>query len=285
MIWLVSIIFGTICAAIAEYKGRSVVGWFFLGFLFGIFALIVLLITSNLKAAEAKEQHVEMEQKRLREQLRQEQIKTEQLRKYTQVRLDLHDRKLDIDTRHIGHLLKQAGEQPLLDSRRVLGERMIDAGPVKRKRIITQCPYCYAKFRVPYEEKGRKAKCSKCNGRFVVGHFVENKEVKEHRSYSRKVIEVEKAPACNNRAIPRRRDERIMSVSNYPQMKQESRYYQEGWYHKGQYCAVGPLSLENVKRLFREGKIHPSTSIWHESLYGWTPAGKVGQLNAEVGHG
>ena len=35
------------CAAVASYKGRSVLGWFFLGGIFGIFALIVALVMAK----------------------------------------------------------------------------------------------------------------------------------------------------------------------------------------------------------------------------------------------
>jgi len=117
MFLVIALIFGIICAVIASYKGRSAVAWFFIGFFIGIIGLILVLVVSNLKEAEQKQAHVEMEQRRLHEQLRQERLKTEQLRKYTQVRLDAHDRKLEIDTRHVGPLLQEASKQPILDER------------------------------------------------------------------------------------------------------------------------------------------------------------------------
>lgn len=43
IIWL---IFAVACAIIANNKGRSGIGWFFLGLVFGIFALIVVAVLS-----------------------------------------------------------------------------------------------------------------------------------------------------------------------------------------------------------------------------------------------
>ena len=117
MFLIVGVIAGIICALVANYKGRSVIGWFFLGFFFGIFALIASLIVSNLKEAREKEAYMEMEQRRLREQLHQERIKTDKLRQYTQMRLDIHDRELQIDTRNVEHLLKAGNEQEILGNK------------------------------------------------------------------------------------------------------------------------------------------------------------------------
>jgi uncharacterized membrane protein YeiB len=36
-----------ICAIVANLKGRSVVGWFFLGLLFGLLAVIIILCLSS----------------------------------------------------------------------------------------------------------------------------------------------------------------------------------------------------------------------------------------------
>ena len=104
--WIILLIFGIVCALIANSKGRSAIAWFFIGFFFGLIGLIVLLVVGNLKDARQKEMEMENEQRRLREQLRQERIKNDQFRKHTQVRLDTHDDALGLETRNI---------QPLLD--------------------------------------------------------------------------------------------------------------------------------------------------------------------------
>ena len=125
---IIGVICGIICALAARSKGRSEIGWFFVGFFFGIFGLIAVLVVSNLKEVEEKFAHSEMEQRRLREQLRQEQLKTEQFRKYAQVRLDAHDRELDIDTRHIGPLFEQADVQPILPDAQQSAEEILHVG-------------------------------------------------------------------------------------------------------------------------------------------------------------
>jgi hypothetical protein len=103
------VIFGAICAAIASSKGRSAVGWFFIGFFFPIIGLIVICVVSNLKEERSYKSSVEQENRRLREQLRQEQIKAETFRSHTQRRLDAHDQKLAIDTRADDNVLSGPG--------------------------------------------------------------------------------------------------------------------------------------------------------------------------------
>ena len=109
-IWIIS---GIICAVIANNKGRNVIGWFFIGFFLSIIGIVIALVVSDLKEAKAKEEYMEIEQRRLREQLHQERIKSEKMRQYTQMRLDIHDRELQIDTRNIGHLLDSNNEKEL----------------------------------------------------------------------------------------------------------------------------------------------------------------------------
>ena len=47
-------LFGIVCAVVASQKGRSGVGWFFVGCLLGIFGLIwVLVLPSNQQLLEA----------------------------------------------------------------------------------------------------------------------------------------------------------------------------------------------------------------------------------------
>jgi len=96
-------IIGIICALIAHSKGRNPVGWFFIGFFFGFVGLIIALVVSNVKDRQEKDKQMEMQQRRLQEQLRQERLKNEQFRKHAQSRLDVHDEKLDIDTRLLGN--------------------------------------------------------------------------------------------------------------------------------------------------------------------------------------
>ncbi len=96
---IVALIGGTIGAAVASSKGRSVVGWFFLCFFFPLIGIIIIACMPNLKRERERQEQIAMENRRLREQLRQERIKAEAFRAHTSARLDTHDQVLGIDTR------------------------------------------------------------------------------------------------------------------------------------------------------------------------------------------
>lgn len=105
---LIMAVFGGITAAIASSKGRNTVGWFFIGFFFGCIGLVIILCLSNLHEEQAKWDAQAVEQRRLREQLRQEQLKNETFRQHTAARLDVHDRTLGVDTRQSAPALPAA---------------------------------------------------------------------------------------------------------------------------------------------------------------------------------
>jgi hypothetical protein len=226
---LIAVILGIVCAVIAQSKGRSVVGWFFLGFIFGIFGLVASFIVSDLKEARAKEEHMETEQRRLREQLRQEQLKTEQLRKYTQVRLDLHDHALNMDTRHVGPSLEPGQTPPALDQG--VGLPDVVTGQPVPVTSGQECAHCRRKI-----EEGERVF-------FSGGHSV--------------------CVQCGERS---REVAARMQAEN------------EGWYYRLKDEAIGPVPLQELKYLMRDGKIDPWTDVWHESLGAWTPAGQVDGL-------
>ena len=100
MFWVIALIMGTVCAIVANSKGRSAVGWFFIGFLFGLIALIIVAVMPNLKEQQSKEKAQKRENRRLKEMLRQEQLKNESFRKHAIERLDKHDEVLEISTKH-----------------------------------------------------------------------------------------------------------------------------------------------------------------------------------------
>jgi hypothetical protein len=106
MMLIFCIIFGIICAAIASGKGRSGVAWFFIGALIGLIGLIIILCLPNLKQEQARQVYIEQENRRLREQIRQEQIKAEAFRNHAQRRLDVHDQHMGLDTRADDRLLE-----------------------------------------------------------------------------------------------------------------------------------------------------------------------------------
>ena len=96
VIWLV---FGVVSALVAASKGRSAVGWFCLGLLIPLPALVIICCLSNLKEEEAKFENIHSSNRRLKEQLKQEKMKNEQFRREAGRRLDYHDDQLGVDTR------------------------------------------------------------------------------------------------------------------------------------------------------------------------------------------
>lgn len=96
---IISAVCGVIAAVIASTKGRSAVGWFFGGFLLGIIGVIIVACLSNLQAERARQEQIDRENRRLREQLRQERLKSEAFRQHAALRLDAHDGALSMDTR------------------------------------------------------------------------------------------------------------------------------------------------------------------------------------------
>jgi hypothetical protein len=106
-----NLVFACACAAIAKSKGRSAVGWFFAGLVITCIGLIIILCLSDEKAAARQREKAGGERRRLREQLRQERMKTEAYRRHTAARLDAHDDSLGVDTRSLGGLPEGHGQQ------------------------------------------------------------------------------------------------------------------------------------------------------------------------------
>lgn len=128
-ILLIGAFFGGICAGVASSKGRSTVGWFFGGFFmgyvifpfFGILMIIIVSCLPNLKEKRNREDAQERENRRLREQLVQEQLKNEAFRQHAATRLDQHDVHIGVDTRQTvpapGMGMPQFGAAAIVGSR------------------------------------------------------------------------------------------------------------------------------------------------------------------------
>jgi hypothetical protein len=99
---IIHLVFGAITAAIGVSKGRSGVGWFFVGFFVTCIGLIIVLCMSNLKDEQERWARSDRERRRLQEQLRQERLKNEAFQKHVHLRLDRHDEVLQVDTRQLG---------------------------------------------------------------------------------------------------------------------------------------------------------------------------------------
>ena len=97
--FLVLLAFGAACAAIAGQRGRNPVAWFFLGFIFNCFALILLLVLPDMQELEDRQQTSDDQARRLREELAQERQRNQSFRGHVKARLDVHDAALQIDTR------------------------------------------------------------------------------------------------------------------------------------------------------------------------------------------
>ncbi|MFQ5655433.1 MAG: DUF4339 domain-containing protein [Planctomycetota bacterium] len=94
----VPIVFGAICAMIASSRGRSAVGWFFIGFFLQCIGLIILLVIPDLRAQEAQVQRLRDQNRRLRERVRKDRQVADQRHDQTARRLTAHDRALGVDT-------------------------------------------------------------------------------------------------------------------------------------------------------------------------------------------
>ncbi len=115
---LIGAIFGLMVGAIANSKGRSGIGWGVFGFFFGCIALIVVLVLPDLNAERRKDASSREERRRLREQLRQERMKTEAYRRHVSARLDAHDNELGMDTRTVQSLPEGHGLRRTTDGAR-----------------------------------------------------------------------------------------------------------------------------------------------------------------------
>jgi len=95
---ILNVVFGAICAVVASGRGRSAVGWFFIGFFFGCLGLIILLVIPDLRIEEQRRGRLNRENRRLREQLRKDRMVADARHDDASRRLQAHDRALGVDT-------------------------------------------------------------------------------------------------------------------------------------------------------------------------------------------
>jgi hypothetical protein len=101
---IIALVFATICAFVAHSRGRSAGGWFCIGFFFGLFALIVLMVIPNLQEQEARERQLREQNRLLKEQVRINRMNADQHLGQHARRLAVHDRALGVDTSEPGQL-------------------------------------------------------------------------------------------------------------------------------------------------------------------------------------
>lgn len=95
------VLIGAICAAIASNRGRSPLGWFFIGVIGGCIGLILVLVLPDLKKEEETKRREKRLRGKLQEELAQERMKNQAFRGHASNRLDSHDDHLGIDTRTV----------------------------------------------------------------------------------------------------------------------------------------------------------------------------------------
>ncbi|MEM6671200.1 MAG: DUF4339 domain-containing protein [Planctomycetota bacterium] len=91
-------VFGAVVAVLAQSRGRSAVGWFFVGFFFPCIGLILVLVLPDLKRDQAMRERLRTENRRLRERVRMDRQVADQRHAATVKRLGAHDAVLGVDT-------------------------------------------------------------------------------------------------------------------------------------------------------------------------------------------
>lgn len=130
-----NLIFGVICALVADSRGRSALGWFFIGFLFSCFGLVLLLVLPDEDQTRQRREHAEREAQRLREVVRKDREVADRRSEETSRRLDAHDRAIGLDTR---------GPTPVElteEQARALGDP--SPPPIPRALSVTQASWFY----------------------------------------------------------------------------------------------------------------------------------------------
>ncbi|MEM1450867.1 MAG: DUF4339 domain-containing protein [Planctomycetota bacterium] len=96
VVWAV---FGAIVAVIAQSRGRTPVGWFFIGLAAPCIGLILVIVLPDLKREQAQKERLRRENQRLRERARKDRQVADQRHAATIKRLGAHDAVLGLDTR------------------------------------------------------------------------------------------------------------------------------------------------------------------------------------------
>ena len=93
------LLFGAICATVADNRGRSQLGWFVGGFFFSIPALILVAVLPNRKHTEQRHRAHAKVSSRLRERMRHDRSVSDRRFGDLERRLEAHDVALGLDTK------------------------------------------------------------------------------------------------------------------------------------------------------------------------------------------
>lgn len=126
--FVVLIAFGFACALLAQGRGRHPVAWFFLGWLFNVFALVLLLVLPDRGVEEGRRVRMETDLRRQRERQAKDRQVADRRHDEMKRRLEAHDRALGLDTSgDPSRVLSNAAPPPLppgMEARAIELERL-----------------------------------------------------------------------------------------------------------------------------------------------------------------
>ncbi len=257
------VIFGAITGTVAHFKGRNVAGWAALGFICGIGLLgfvpvIIVACLPNVKEQAARDAYIAEENRRLREQLRQERIKSESFRQHATARLDAHDQHLGLDTKTAGPALgggiPVAGQLGMGGSdaaRWFYGARGQTNGPVKasemaaliRKAVVTRETLVWSEDLADWQPAGQ----------------------------------VFAAQFRAGRAGPAGGSAYDLAQPGAAQLDAPR------WYYGRDGRTLGPVKAAEIAEFIRLQIITRDTLLWSEELADWQPAGQIGVFAENFG--
>lgn len=263
---LIGAFFGGICAGIASSKGRSTVGWFFGGFFMGyvifpFIGIVMIILVSclpNLKEKRNREDAQERENRRLREQLVQEQIKNEAFRQHAATRLDQHDVHIGVDTRQtvpvLGMGMPQFGAQPQLLGHDPMQAPTAQAWPGAMPAAVPATAFQPLPGSVPTAN-------GVANVAMGAGGMMPHPAI---------------VPAANGYAVaPPPLPEGETAPKPAVTATRE-------WHYESRGETRGPITDRQLVTLAKSGEITSETLVWTEQLGDWKPAGQIKPLQPHL---
>jgi len=269
--------FGGICAAIASSKGRSVIGWFFGGFFlgfiifpfFGIIMIILVACLPNLKEKQRREEAIDRENRRLREQLMQEQIKNEAFRRHAAARLDNHDVQLGVDTRSAAPLLGAGFPgAPQLGST----TPMLEHDPLAN--LMPEAPGATPTF-------GDPAASNPFRDPFAGGSASHVQTNHGQTNDAPPFFNGVPSPRSNG-AYPPERDAGSSPPPLPAGMPQNSPTPAREWHYEIGGETRGPVTDRQLIALAKSGEVTAATLLWTEQLGDWKAAGQIKPLQPHL---
>jgi hypothetical protein len=136
---IVGVVFGAICSLIANGRGRSAVGWFFIGLFTNCIGLVLVLVLPDVKQEEERRRRLQLENRRLKEQLNMERQVSDRRHHQIERRLGVHDAALGLDTAPPPELparVREDYDDDDPDRQWHYAEGQTTRGPVLRARIL-----------------------------------------------------------------------------------------------------------------------------------------------------